>query len=146
MSRSAENGLCWSAFFTRLLLGTFFLMPGWYKVFELTPTEHARIMLVEGYSDSWIPTPILWTLGTAIPFLELIGGLLLIVGYQVRLVLYSLGALLLVVSYGHLLKEPFFDVTTHIMPRAILLIVLLAIPRDQDRWSMDILLRRRTTE
>jgi uncharacterized membrane protein YphA (DoxX/SURF4 family) len=105
--------------------------------------EHARLLFVQGYADSWIPVWLLWGLGTLIPFVELVGGVLLLVGFRVREALLALGFLLLVVTYGHLLKEPFFDITTHVFPRAILLLIVLAVPRAADVWSVDGWLTRR---
>ena len=58
----------------------------------------------------------------------------------------TLGFLLLVVTYGHLLAEPFWEPTSHVLPRAALMITLLALPRASDHWSMDGLLRRRSPE
>lgn len=131
--------------FTRGLLGLLFFMAGWYKVFDLGALEHARHFFVEGYRDDWIPVWLLWTVGTVIPFLELAGGALLLAGWRVREALWTLGGILLVVTYGHLLKEPLFDITTHIFPRAVFLIVLLAVPRAADRYSVEGWLRRRAT-
>ena len=54
-----------------------------------------------------------------------------------------LGGVLLLVTYGHLLKEPLYDITTHIFPRAVFLLVLFVLPRDADRWTLDYLLNRR---
>lgn len=131
------SGLCWAALFARLMLGLFFFMLGWGKVFGMGPAEHARRFFTSRYADSWIPHWLLLATGTAVPFIELIAGLLLIAGLAVRAALLTLAGLLLLVTYGHLLADPFFDVTTHILPRALLLLVLLVIPRDADRWSLD---------
>ncbi len=70
----------------------------------------------------------------------------MLVGFRVREALLILGGVLLLVTYGHLLKEPFYDVTTHIFPRAVFLLVLLVLPRDADRWSLDFFLSRRAGE
>ena len=78
-----------------------------------------------------------------IPFVELLAGALLIDGLRVREVLLMLGGVLLVIIYGHLLKEPFYDITTHIFPRAVFLLLLFILPRDADRWSLDYWVSRR---
>ncbi len=39
--------------------------------------------------------------------------------------------------FGHLLAEPFFDVTTHVLPRAAFLLFLLVLPRSADRWCLE---------
>ena len=52
---------------------------------------------------------------------------------------------MLIVTYGHLLKEPLYDMTSHIFPRLLLLIFVLMIPRDRDVLTVDHWLARRQT-
>lgn len=143
MNAERRLDLALAALFGRLMLGLLFAVQGWHKVFEMGPMEHARRFFLEGYTESWIPAWLLGSTGVAVPFVELAGGALLLVGFRVRPALVVLGILLLVVTYGHLLAEPFFDVTTHIFPRAAFLVFLLVLPRSADRWSMDALMARR---
>jgi uncharacterized membrane protein YphA (DoxX/SURF4 family) len=131
------DGWSWAALFARWFLGLMFLMSGVWKVFDLGVTEHARRFFVAGYGDSWIPESFLWALGVVIPFIELIAGALVCLGLRLREALIALGALLVVVTYGHLLAEPLFDATTHVFPRLVLLIFVLMVPRDRDVFSLD---------
>lgn len=140
------DGWCWASFFSRWVLGLTFLMAGWYKVFTMTATEHARQYFVGGYAETWIPIWLLWTLGFLIPFVELIAGALVCVGFRVREALISMGAVLVVVTYGHLLKEPLFDIQGHIFTRLALLVVVLMIPRERDHGSVDYLVFHRKRE
>ena len=78
-----------------------------------------------------------------IPFVELIGGALMLVGWRVREASIALGGVLLVVTFGHLLKEPLYEFHTHVIPRLALLVFVLMLPRDADRFSLDALLARR---
>ena len=55
----------------------------------------------------------------------------------------AFGFILIVVAYGHLLKEPLFDTTHHIFPRLVLLTFVLASPAGRDVLSLDAWLRRR---
>lgn len=126
----------WIAFLARWTLGLLFLMTGWEKVVRMGPTEHARRLFVEPYAETWIPSSVLWSLGTVIPVFELCAGVLLLLGIEIQRVSIGLGLLLLVVTYGHLLVQPFFDITTHVFPRLILVLVVLAL-HDRDRWSLD---------
>jgi len=64
-------------------------------------------------------------------------------GFLTRVALLLEGAILLIVTYGHLLQEPFFDITTHIFPRLVLLVFLLVVPASVDRLSIDHWLRTR---
>jgi len=135
-------GIVKATFFARMILGLLFLMAGWHKVFVMGADTHAIQLFVEGYRDSWIPTWLLYGTGFIIPFIELIGGLILMVGIRIKTVLITLGFLLVLVTYGHLLNEPFYDITTHIFPRLALLLFILLIPTRVDRWSLDYLLRK----
>lgn len=134
----------WASLFARGILGLLFFMAGWFKVFTLGPVGHAQRFFIQDFADSWISLWLLWSLGVSIPFVELAGGALLLVGFQVRRALIALGFLLLTVTYGHLLLQPLFDITVHILPRAILLLFLLLLPAGSDRWSIDGLIQRKS--
>ena len=142
----SKSGFCWISFFSRMLLGLLFLMAGWQKVFVMGADIHAATLFVEGYKNYWIPQWLLYGAGYVIPFIELVAGVFLLLGLRVMTVLVTLGFLLVVVTYGHLLKEPFFDITTHILPRFILLVILFAVPRREDRWSVDTWLAKSANE
>ncbi len=126
-----------AVFFARVTLGLIFFMAGWWKVFELGSVEHARRMFVEPYADTWIPAALLWASGAAVPVIELLAGALLIVGWRIREASIALGTVLLLVTYGHLLKEPLYSFTGHVVPRLGLLVFVLWVPREEDRLSVD---------
>src|SRR6187455_1052513 len=92
----------WAILFARLVLGLIFFMAGVYKVFQLGPLGHARKYFLP-FADTFLPVWSLWATGTVIPFVELIAGLLLILGVRVKGALISLGFVLIVVTFGHLL-------------------------------------------
>ena len=136
----------WPAFFTRVTAGLLFGMAGLHKVFIMTPQVHARKLFLEPYQHTWIPQFLLWSLGVGVPFLELTAGWLLVAGFLRRPVAISLGFLLLMVTYGHALLEPLFNVNSHIFPRLILLLPTLALRVVDDPWSIDGMLARRKRE
>jgi putative oxidoreductase len=76
---------------------------------------------------------------------ELVAGGLLLLGLRIRDALLALGAVLVLVTFGHLLLEPLYEFHTHVIPRAALLIFLLAMPAAEDRFSLDGWLRSRAT-
>ena len=127
----------WARFFSRVILGLIFFMAGWYKCFEMTPLGHATNYFTGPYADTWIPHWLLLATGVAIPVLELAAGFLLIVGFRTRDALVAVGFILIVVTYGHLLKEPLFALTGHIFPRGILMILLFLIPDGDDYLALD---------
>src|SRR4029077_11322772 len=126
----------WAILFARLVLGLIFFMAGVMKVFQLGPLEHARKYFLP-FQDTFLPVWSLWAVGVTIPFVELIAGALVIVGFRVREALMALGVVLLIVTFGHLLKEPLYPFHEHVIPRLALLLFLLVLPRDEDRFSLD---------
>lgn len=121
----------------RWILGLLFLMAGYWKVFVLTPASHAQKFFVEGFSDTWIPTWLLQILGYGIPFLELVAGLLICIGFKTREALIAVGLLLIVTTYGHALQQPLFDIDGHTFTRLALVVFLLLSPAGTDRYSID---------
>lgn len=135
----SRTGRTWAVLFARLVLGLMFAMAGVFKVFGMGATVHARELFVDPYADTFLPTWSLWLTGTLIPWVELLAGGLLIVGLRVRDAAVALGAVLVVVTFGHLLAEPLYAFHRHVVPRLLLLIVTLVL-RDDDRLSVDYLL------
>jgi len=117
-------------------------MAGVYKVFQLGPLQHARKYFLP-YADTFLPVWSLWATGVVIPFVELVAGGLVMLGLRTREALVSLGFVLAIVTFGHLLKEPLYEFHTHVIPRLALLLFILMLPRDDDRFSIDFLLVRR---
>jgi uncharacterized membrane protein YphA (DoxX/SURF4 family) len=132
----------WAIFFAREVLGLIFFMAGVYKVFQLGPLNHARKYFLP-YADTFLPVWSLWATGTTIPFVELMAGGLLIIGFRIREALIALGFVLIVVTFGHLLREPLYPFHEHVIPRLALLLFVLMLPREEDRFSVDYLVSRR---
>ena len=126
----------WAILFARLVLGFIFFMAGVYKVFTLTPAGHVRRLFLP-FQDTFLPTWSLWAVGWLIPFVELVAGALLLVGYRVRAALVALGFVLVIVTFGHLLHEPLYPFHEHVIPRLALLLFVLLMPCEDDRISMD---------
>ena len=142
MTPVGRTGRSWALFFARQVLGFIFFMAGVYKVFKMGPLGHARAYFLP-YSDTFLPVWSLWLTGVAVPFVELLGGALLIVGWRVRGALIALGFVLVLVTFGHLLKEPLYPFHEHVIPRLALLLFVLMLPPEEDRFSLDRVLRRR---
>jgi uncharacterized membrane protein YphA (DoxX/SURF4 family) len=131
----------WALLFARLVLGLIFFMAGVWKVFQLGPLEHARKYFLP-FADTFLPVWSLWLVGVAIPIIELLAGVLLLIGLRVREALIALGGVLVIVTFGHLLREPLFNLTGHVIPRLALLLFLLWCPRNLDCFSLDRVLAR----
>lgn len=132
----------WAILFARLVLALIFFMAGVYKVFDLGPLGHARKWFLP-FSETFLPVWSLWAVGTVIPFVELIAGGLLLIGWRVREALIALGAVLVIVTFGHLLKQPLYPFHEHVIPRLALVVFVFMMPRAEDGFSLDHALRGR---
>ena len=132
----------WALLFARLVLGLIFFMAGVWKVFQLGPLQHARKYFLP-FSDTFLPVWSLWATGVVIPFIELIGGALVILGLRTREALIALGFVLAIVTFGHLLREPLYEFHTHVIPRLALLLFVLIVPGEDDRFSVDHLMAKK---
>ena len=131
----------WALLFARLVLGLIFFMAGLWKVFQLGLLQHARKYFLP-FADTFLPLWSLWLAGVTIPLIELIAGALIILGLRTRVALVALGFVLVIVTFGHLLQEPLYNLTGHVIPRLGLLLFVLWCPPENDRFSFDYLLAR----
>ncbi len=134
----------WAIFTVRWVLGLIFFMAGWHKCFTLGPAGHARLyFLTEEFREgAWIPDWMLWVTGTTIPVVELIAGALVCLGLFRHAAYIALGAILVMVTYGHLLNAPLYDTTSHIFPRLVLLVFVWVAAWDKDILSLDVQIDR----
>ena len=143
MNPPLARSRAWALLFARLVLGFIFFMAGVFKVFDMTPVGHVRKWFLP-YQDTFLPSWSLWAVGLAIPLVELVGGALLLLGWRVYHALLALGVVLVIVTFGHLLKEPLYPFHEHVIPRLALLLFLLVMPRDADQFSLDDVIARRS--
>jgi uncharacterized membrane protein YphA (DoxX/SURF4 family) len=146
MSKQNSQNRAWALLFARGVLGFIFFMAGVYKVFQMGPIGHARKYFIEPYAGTFLPSWSLWAVGATIPIIELIAGALVIIGLRTREALIALGFILVIVTFGHLLKEPLYEFHTHVIPRLALLLFVLVLPREDDRFSLDYLLSWRKAQ
>lgn len=125
-------------FTMRVLLGLIFLMQGYGKVFTFGLDGVYGGFLP--YEEK-LPTFLVKFAAYYTTFAELICGFLLVIGFFRNYALYALGAVLLIVSFGHGLSSPIWDLS-HVFPRAVLLIALLLLPQEWDQWHLDRLIRK----
>ena len=141
MDAARENGWgwMWSIFTVRWVLGFIFGMAGWWKCFNenMGPIAHAeQYFLNEFFTKSWIPEWMLWAAGTTTPVVELIAGAMVCLGLGRKIAYIALAAILVMVTYGHLLENALFDTTSHIFPRLVLLVFLFVAPMKFDILSV----------
>ena len=133
----SEADRAWAIFTARSILGVVFCTAGIYKTFMWGPLEHARVLFVGPYADTFLPVWALWTTGAVVPVVELIAGALVLVGYWTRPSLFALAGVLVLVTFGHLLVQDATSIIPFIMRRSALLLVVLLSPASADRFSLD---------
>ena len=121
--------------FARMLLGIIFLMQGYGKIFRFTVPK-AYDMFFKDLETTFLPKWLLWVTAYYTSYAEMVCGFLLLIGLFRKYAMYLLAADLLIVSFGHGLTEPIWDLS-HVMPRAILLITLFFVPQEWDIYNTD---------
>lgn len=127
---------------TRLLLGFIFLMQGYGKIFNIGVENLYNSYFKETF-ETLLPNFLVYGTAYYTSYIELIGGLLLVIGLKRDWALYALASVLVIVTFGHGLEKPIWDLS-HVMPRAIFLIALLILPKDWDRFSLDYFLSKKS--
>jgi len=126
--------------FARALLGIIFMMQGYGKIFVYTVPK-VYSMFFAPFQKTFLPNWVICGTAYYTSYVEMICGFLLIIGLFRQWALYLLAFDLLIVSYGHGLLEPIWDLQ-HVIPRAGLLLLILLLPKEWDRWNVDRLLNR----
>lgn len=126
----------------RLLLGFIFFFQGFGKAFKFGLSNVYENFFLKSYGDL-LPDFLLLFTAYYTSLIELIAGFLLIIGFKRDIALYFLASVLVIVTIGHGIKDPIWDLS-HVMYRAILLISLLLLPKELDKYSIDFLTRKDT--
>ncbi len=130
-----------AAFTVRMILGLIFLMQGFGKVFTWGMEKVIYADYFHGRFKDLLPEFLIQATAYYTSYIELIGGFLLVLGLKVDYALYALASVLIIVSFGHGLAEPIWNLS-HVMPRTILLVALLILPKEWDRLSLDHYLKK----
>ena len=124
----------------RLILGFIFFFQGFGKIFKFGLNAVYNNFFLKNYSEL-LPDFLLLFSAYYTSIIELVGGLLLIIGFKRDYALYALASVLVIVTFGHGLKDPIWDLSD-VMYRAILLVGLLLLPKELDKYSIDFLIKK----
>jgi len=120
----------------RLVLGFVFLMQGFGKVFTMgIENIFNSAFFYEAYKDL-LPELVIYATAYYTSYIELIGGLLLVIGFKRDYALYALASVLVIVTFGHGLIDFVWNLS-NVMFRMIPLVALLLLPKKWDRFSID---------
>lgn len=124
----------------RLILGFIFFFQGFGKIFKFGLEAVYQNFFLTTYKDL-LPDFLILSTAYYTSYIEFIGGLFLIIGLKRDLTLYALASVLIIVTFGHGLAEPIWDLS-HVLYRTILLVSLLLLPKEWDIFSIDYLLSK----
>lgn len=131
-------------FTVRMILGLIFFMQGFGKVVTWGMEKVINADFFHGTFKDLLPEFVIRGTAYYTSYIELIGGLLLVLGLKVDYALYALASVLILVTFGHGLAAPIWDLS-HVMPRTILLVALLFLPKEWDQFSLDHYLRKKSS-
>lgn len=123
-------------FTARVLIGLIFLMAGIGKVFKIGVENMYNGYFKSLMKDTFLPDFLLKATAYYTSYIELIAGALLVMGLFRDYALYALASVLIIVTFGHGLAEPIWDIGGVVM-RSILLITVLLLPKAWDQWTLD---------
>lgn len=84
-------------FFLRISMGINLLGHGLVRILKLQDFASG---MMKGFETSWLPPPIVYLFGMTLPFVELIIGLLLLVGFKTRIATIAGASLIIVLLFG----------------------------------------------
>ena len=128
----------------RLILGFIFLMQGFGKVFTWGVENVYNMDFFYGTYKDILPEYVIKSTAYYTSYIELIAGFLVVIGLKRNYALYLLASVLVIVTFGHGLIDPIWDLS-HVMYRTILLVALLLLPQDWDKFSVDYFLKNKNS-
>ena len=126
-------------FIARVFLGLLFFFQGYDAIFNVK-IDNIIESFYRPFSAKGIPKSLTVVGVWFTSYIELIGGLMLVLGLFKYAALYLLGADILIASIGFGIVKPMWDMQ-FVFPRLILLIFLLVIPTSWDIASIDHLIK-----
>lgn len=132
-----EFNLTLASFLMRVILGILLFAQGYEKIFKIgihevenTVTDYEQSKL-----PSWLTNPIVLINS----IIELVGGLLLILGLFKSYAIYAISFNFLIVAIGLSMNKSMWDME-HFFPRLFFLVMILILPSQYDQWSLDFIL------
>lgn len=126
----------------RLILGSIFFFQGYGKVVKMG-VQQVYEQFFQGMLGELLPDWFLFGTAWYTSLVELLAGALLLFGLWRNYALYALGSVLVLVSIGHGIATPIWD-ESHVLVQTVLLVTLLLIPEEWDRWRLDQVLAKRS--
>lgn len=119
----------------RLFCGVIFLFQGFDKLF-VVKIGGVVDLFQRNAAQKRVPEFLQYGLAAYTSFMEFFGGILLILGLFKNIVLILLGFDVILVAVAFSVLEPVWDMR-HVFPRLLIISVLLVMPDEWSRFSLD---------
>ena len=123
----------------RCITGILLIFQGYQKAFSVNAGEIVNAFQTD-FTRRIFPGSFLKFTVRLSAYIELIGGLMLLFGFQRDIALYILSAQMVVVTFAFSLIRPMWDMQ-FFFPRFVFVFALLLLPPEWDRFSIDALLK-----
>ena len=124
--------------FARLMLGLILFWQGYGKVFNMG-VDNIYAGAFKSFEETFLPTFLLKFTAYFTSYGELIFGALLILGLFRKISYFGIGLILLIVTFGHGVQAPIWDLQ-HVFVRSAFLI-FIAMTFDKDHLNLDAFLK-----
>ena len=119
----------------RVFTGILFFFQGYDKLFKIKMAGVIDAFMSDAYKHH-ISRPLVRILAWSTSIVEFTGGFFLFFGILTNYTLYALGFDLVLISFAFSVINPMWDMK-HVFPRFILVFLLLILPLDHDKLSVD---------
>jgi len=123
----------------RIFAGVLFFFQGYDKLFKIKMPGVIDAFMRDA-ERRHIARPLVGAVAYYTSIVEFIGGIFLVFGIFTNYTLFALGIDLILVCFAFSLMEPMWDMK-HVFPRFILVILLLILPLENDKLSLDYLIK-----
>jgi thiosulfate dehydrogenase [quinone] large subunit len=125
-----SNGT-WITLLIRFSMGIIFFAHGLGKVLTFPKSPEG---IVEGFVETWLPNFVVTPFAYGLPFVELLIGILLLIGYKYLPTLMATGIILAILSFGKVVQGQPQGVAPNL---TYLLVVVVGIYfADSNRWKL----------
>lgn len=133
----------WIVILLRVFLGLIFFTQGLINIIKVGVVNFAQKVYVTPFAESWLPSPLLWMAGLLNPPVQLVGGLALILGFRTKLASLGLAVFLVSIIFGHIIQSPFEDIHDFSIANFIVVLMILFLESEGNRYSLDYALEKR---
>lgn len=130
----------------RVFIGTIFFSQG-LSIFkrEGSILQFAENVYVKSYDSTFIPNFLLWFMGVVNPFILLIGGALLTIGFKIKWSAFILAFFMISIVFGHLISDPYEtsgDSSMYCFNNLAFIILVLWLEKGNNKYSIDELIKK----